>query len=310
MRLVFMGTPEFAETVLKAIIASRHVVCAVFTQPDRPKGRGGKLVKSPVKCLAEENGIPVFQPQRIRKESIEDLKGLNADAFVTAAFGQILSQEMLDIPKIGTVNVHASLLPRHRGSAPIAYAIWQGDKETGVTTMLTDAGIDSGDLLLSEATEIRKDETTPELTIRLANIGAKLILKTLDGLEDGSVKPQKQPEDGMTYDKMLTKEMGKVLFTESAEEIERRVRAFTPWPSTYVELESGTVKLCAAKAVNITGSLSAGSIISADVQSGLIIQTGSGAIEITELQMPGGKRMSAKDYMRGHNIKAVWQFKE
>ena len=305
-----MGTPVFAETVLRALILSRHEVAAVFTQPDRPKGRGGKLVESPVKALAKENGIPVFQPQKIRKESIEDLTSIGADAFVTAAFGQILSQQILDIPRLGTINVHASLLPRHRGSAPVAYAIWQGDKETGVTTMLTDAGIDSGDMLLCERTEIGMGETTPELTKRLADIGAKLLIKTLDGIESRNITPQKQPDSGMSYDKMLSKEMGLITFRESAEEIERRVRAFTPWPGTFAELESGTVKICAVKAVSGDSSKSAGSIAFADAQNGLVIQTGDGAIEITELQMPGGKRMPAKDYMRGHDIKAAWQLKE
>ncbi|MEA5144550.1 MAG: methionyl-tRNA formyltransferase, partial [Candidatus Limiplasma sp.] len=183
LRIVFMGTPDFAVPSLQALLQSEHQVVGVFTQPDRPKGRGGKVQMSPVKVLSLEHQIPVFQPLKIRKDGIDDLRALAPDLCVTAAFGQILSQEVLDVPRLGTVNVHASLLPRHRGSAPIAWAVLKGDPITGVTTMLTDAGIDTGDMLLRAQTPITPEDTTATLTARLSQMGAQLLLETLGRLE-------------------------------------------------------------------------------------------------------------------------------
>ena len=195
MRIVFMGTPEFAVPSLAALCENGYEVVGVFTQPDRPKGRGKKLTPSPVKVEAEKHGIPVYQPERIRRDGVEDLRALAPDLCVTAAFGQILSQEVLDIPTIGTVNVHASLLPRHRGSAPIAWGILQGDKEAGITTMMTDKGIDTGDMLLKRSVEIGPQETCGELTERLSHVGAALLIETLRGLEDGTL--QRVPQDDL-----------------------------------------------------------------------------------------------------------------
>ena len=204
MRIVFMGTPGFAVPSLKALIREKYDVVGVFTQPDRPRGRGNKLTPSPVKAAATEAGIPVFQPERIRKDGVEDLRSLKPDLCVTAAFGQILSQEILDIPTMGNINVHASLLPKHRGAAPIAYAIMAGDKITGVTTMMMDAGIDTGDILLQDETEIGESETCGELTNRLSGIGAELLIRTIRGTEAGKIKRIPQNEAEMTYDTMLT----------------------------------------------------------------------------------------------------------
>ena len=200
MRIVFMGTPDFAVPSLQALHEAGYQVVGVFTQPDRPKGRGNKLQASPVKQEAQQLGIPVYQPEKIRRDGVEDLKSLQPDLCVTAAFGQILSQELLDIPRLGTVNVHASLLPRHRGSAPIAWAILQGDTEAGVTTMLTDKGIDTGDMLLKRSLTIGDEETCGELTQRLSKLGAGLLIDTLKALEAGTLTPTPQDHDQMTYD--------------------------------------------------------------------------------------------------------------
>ena len=205
MRIVFMGTPDFAVPSLEALIARGDTVVGVFTQPDKPKGRGKKLTPPPVKVAAEAHGIPVFQPRRIRKDGLEDLKALAPDLCVTAAFGQILSQEILDIPRLGTINVHASLLPRHRGSAPIAWGILQGDKQAGITTMFTDKGIDTGDMLLRSAVDILPGETCGELTARLSKLGAQVLTDTLNALEAGALTRVPQDESAMTYDPMLTK---------------------------------------------------------------------------------------------------------
>ena len=209
MRIVCMGTPDFAVPSLEKLAETGHEIVGVFTQPDRPKGRGNKLTPSPVKIRAMEYGIPVFQPERIRRDGVEDLKKLKPELCVTAAFGQILSQEILDIPPMGNINVHASLLPRHRGSAPIAWAILQGDSSAGVTTMMMDRGIDTGDMLLRAETEIGETETCGELTERLSRIGAELLAETLSSLEAGTLRRIPQNESKMTYDPMLNREMGR-----------------------------------------------------------------------------------------------------
>ena len=226
MRIVFMGTPEFAVPSLKAVIGFPGAeVVGVFTQPDRPKGRGNKLTPSPVKVTALENGIPVFQPERIRKDGVEDLRALRPDLCVTAAFGQILSKEVLDIPPMGNINVHASLLPKHRGSAPLAWAIMQGDRKAGVTTMMMDEGIDTGDMLLRAETDIGESETCGELTERLSRIGAEVLKQTLEQLAAGTLKRTPHNNEEMTYDPMLKKEMGMTDFSGTAEEIRTEAAA-------------------------------------------------------------------------------------
>lgn len=308
MRIVFMGTPEFAVPSLKALCDNGYEVVGVFTQPDRPKGRGNKVIASPVKQLAVERGIPVFQPVRIRKDGVEDLQSLAPDLCVTAAFGQILSQEILDIPRIGTVNVHASLLPRHRGSAPINWAIMQGDENVGVTTMMTDKGIDTGDMLLKAETPYIPGETAGELTLRMAELGAFLLIDTLRALEAGTLQRIPQDHENMTYDPMLTKEMGVIDWTASAKDIVNRIHGLNPWPGCSTAVEDGRLKLLRAEVADGAGQ--PGEIIAADAKQGLIIAAGEDAVVIAQLQAPGGKPMSSKDYLRGHPMAVGTVLKE
>ena len=308
MRIVFMGTPEFAVPSLKALCENGYDVVGVFTQPDRPKGRGNKMTMSPVKEYALSRDIPVYQPQRIRRGGVEDLKALAPDLCVTAAFGQILSQEILDIPPMGNINVHASLLPRHRGSAPINWAILQGDREAGVTTMMMDKGIDTGDMLLKSATEILPGETAGELTVRLSQMGAELLLETMRALENGTLERIPQDESKMTYDPMLDKQMGVIDWAMSAADIVNRIHGLNPWPGCSTAYQGGRLKLLRAEAAEGTGA--PGEIIGADAKAGLTIACGAGAVNITMLQAPGGKPMNAKDYLRGHPMAVGTVLKE
>ncbi len=302
MRIVFMGTPEFAVPSLKALLAIPGVdMAGVFTQPDRPKGRGNKVLPGPVKIVAAEAGIPVFQPEKIRRDGVETMRKLHPDLCVTAAFGQILSREILDIPPLGNINVHASLLPKHRGSAPIAHAIISGERTTGVTTMMMDEGIDTGDILLQQETEIGESETCGELTERLSLIGAEVLKKTLEALGRGTLRRIPQEHDKMTYDPMLKKEMGFTDFTETAEMVRGLINGLNPWPCVSIPGgEEGRLKLL--RAVCTEGSGTPGSVLAADPKNGLIIACGEGAVRILEVQGPGGKRMKAEDYLRGHRI--------
>lgn len=311
MRIVFMGTPEFAVPCLQALVDAGHEVIAAFTQPDKPKGRGKHLAASPVKELAVKLGIPVVQPEKIRKESVETLEALAPDLCVTAAFGQILSQRLLDIPKYGCVNVHASLLPRHRGSAPINWAILQGDKTAGVTTMMMARGIDTGDMLLRAETTIRPGETAGELTARLSQCGARVLMDTIAYLEaHGTLDTLRQPQDEsrMTYDPMLTKEMGVIDWTWEAEAIVNQIHGLNPWPGASTAWEGGRLKL--HRACVAEGSGAPGEILVADAKQGLVIACGKGALCVTELQAPGGKPMNSKDYLRGHPMAAGTILKE
>ncbi len=303
-----MGTPEFAVPSLKALCDAGYDVVGVFTQPDRPKGRGNKVIASPVKQVAVEKGIPVFQPVRIRKDGVEDLKALAPDLCVTAAFGQILSQEILDIPRIGTVNVHASILPKHRGSAPINWAILQGDEVVGVTTMMTDKGIDTGDMLLKAETPYIKGETAGELTIRMAELGAKLLIDTLKAMEAGTLTRIPQDHANMTYDPMLTKEMGVIDWTHAAADIVNRIHGLNPWPGCSTAIEGGRLKLLRAEVAEGEGQ--PGEIIVADPKQGLVIAAGEGAVCVTQLQASGGKPMNSKDYLRGHPMAVGTVLKE
>ncbi len=300
MKIVFMGTPDFAVPSLKALLSGGYEVAGVFTQPDRPRGRGNKLTPSPVKAAALDAGIPVFQPERIRKTGVEDLRALAPDLCVTAAFGQILSQEVLDIPPLGNINVHASLLPKHRGAAPIAHALMDGDSVTGVTTMRMDAGIDTGNILLQAETEIREEETCGELTERLSLLGADLLLETLRAMEAGTLRERKQDEALMSYDPMLTKEMGILDFSAEARLVRGRINGLNPWPCAAVPVEDIRLKLL--RAVCAEGSGAPGTVLAADSRAGLVIACGSGAVRILEIQAPGGRAMRPEDYLRGHRI--------
>ena len=308
MRIVFMGTPDFAVPSLKALISAGYDIAGVFTQPDRPKGRGNRLTPSPVKAAALEAGIPVFQPERIRKTGVEDLRRLKPDLCVTAAFGQILSQEILNIAPLGNINVHASLLPRHRGAAPIAYALKDGDTKTGVTTMWMDAGIDTGDILLQAETDVQETETCGELTQRLSRTGAELLIRTLNELEAGTLISRKQDETLMTYDPMLNKSMGIADFTQNARLVKGLINGMNPWPCVTVPAENGRLKLLRAAVTDGAGE--PGTILSADARNGLIIACGTGAVRVIEIQAPGGKPMKSEDYLRGHSLPAGMNLKE
>jgi len=310
MRIVFMGTPEFSVPSLRALLQSDDTVVGVFTQPDRPKGRGGRVQMSPVKEVALEHHIPVFQPIKIRRDGLEDLQTLAPDLCVTAAFGQILSQAILDVPKIGTVNVHASLLPRHRGAAPVNWAILQDDKTTGVTTMLTDAGIDTGDMLLKREVPISDQDTAGTLLATLSHTGAELLIETIRRLKADDCPREKQDETAMTYDPMLTKEMGAINFTDSTRMLFCRVRAMNPWPCAYVPLAGGALKVWQAQPSRMKTDAAPGTVLAADPKQGLIVATGDGAIELEEIQAPNAKRMSAKAFLLGRSIEAGKPLKE
>ena len=304
MRIVFMGTPDFAVPSLEKLAETGHEIAGVFTQPDRPKGRGNKLTPSPVKIRAMEYGIPVFQPERIRRDGVEDLKKLKPELCVTAAFGQILSQEILDIPPMGNINVHASLLPRHRGSAPIAWAILQGDSSAGVTTMMMDRGIDTGDMLLRAETEIGETETCGELTERLSRIGAELLAETLSSLEAGTLRRIPQDESKMTYDPMLNREMGEVDFRRPAALVRGQINGLNPWPCAGVNWQGERLKLLRAAVAETEAPAGSrpGEVLVSSPKDGLILACGDGAVRVLELQAPGGKKMRAEDFLRGHGI--------
>lgn len=300
MRIVFMGTPDFAVPSLKSLLDAGYEVVGVFTQPDRPKGRGNKLTPSPVKVHALAAGIPVFQPEKIRRDGVNDLRNLAPDLCVTAAFGQILSQEILDIPPLGNINVHASLLPKHRGSAPIAHALMAGDTVAGVTTMFMDAGIDTGDMLLQAETSIGETETCAELTKRLSAMGGTLLLETLRNMEQGNLRRIPQDEEAMTYDPILKKEMTVVKWECNACLVKGQINGLNPWPCASVLYEGGRLKLLRARTSEGNGL--PGTVLRADPRQGLVIACGENAVEIMELQAPGGKAMKATDFLRGHII--------
>ena len=297
MKIIFMGTPDFAAASLEALIASRHEIQAVVTQPDKPKGRKGELTPSPVKVVAEEKGIKVYQPLKVRDEEfVETLRAYNPDVIVVVAFGQIIPLSILQMPKFGCVNIHGSLLPKYRGAAPIQWAVLDGEKETGITTILMDEGIDTGDILLKKTIQIDTDETSGSLFDKLMALGAKAILETLDELEKGSLTPTKQGESPTAYAKMLTKAMGLIDFTKSAKELDCFVRGMDPWPSAYTLLAGKTLKLWKVRVVE--GGGKAGSVIEIGKES-FTIACGEGAIEVLEVQLEGKKRMSAGDFLKG-----------
>lgn len=305
MRIVFMGTPEFAVPSLKALFELENAeVVGVFTQPDRPVGRGRKVEVTPVKREAEAHGVPVFQFERVRKqEGLDAMRSLKPDIVVTAAFGQILSKKLLEVPRLGTVNVHASLLPKHRGSAPINWSIIQGEKVTGVTTMLTDVGLDTGDMLLKREVEIGENETAGQLTERMSFIGAELLKETLPAYWAGEITPIPQKEEEMTYDPMMTKELGRINWTKSASEIDCLVRGVNPWPGAFSTMNGDVIKVWLAKKCDETTSQAPGTVIAASAKEGLIVACGNGeTVEIIEMQAPNAKRMTAKAYLSGKKL--------
>ena len=300
MKIIFMGTPDFAAASLEALIASRHEIQAVVTQPDKPKGRKGELTPSPVKVIAKREGIKVYQPLKVRDEEfVKTLRAYNPDVMVVVAFGQIIPLSILKMPKYGCVNIHGSLLPKYRGAAPIQWAVLDGEKETGITTILMDEGIDTGDILLKKTIKIDADETSGSLFDKLMALGAKTILETLDELEKGSLTSTKQGESPTAYAKMLTKAMGLIDFTKSAKELDCFVRGMDPWPSAYTLLAGKTLKLWKVRAVE--GGGKAGSVIEIGKES-FTVACGEGAIEVLEVQLEGKKRMSAGDFLKGSTL--------
>lgn len=311
MRVVFMGTPDFSVPALKALVDGGHEVTAVVTQPDKPKGRGKEVQMTPVKLAAMEYGIPVYQPVKIRDpEFIGRLKEIPADVYVVIAFGQILPKAVLDIPPCGCINIHASLLPKYRGAAPIQWCVIDGEKETGITTMMMDTGLDTGDMLEKTVIPIEEKETGGSLHDKLSLAGGELILSTLKKLEEGTLVRTPQTEEGTCYAKMLTKTMGDIDWSASAVSIERLIRGLNPWPSAYTHWNGKTIKLWAASAVSGTEeeSLVAGREDLADGtvllsgKKGLFVKTGQGVLSIRELQLEGKKRMDVDAFLRGYAI--------
>ena len=298
-----MGTPDFAVPSLRALVDHGYEVVGVFCQPDRPKGRGHKLAACPVKELAQSTGIPVFQPERIkREEGVAMLKSCAPDLCVTAAFGQLLSQEILDIPPLGTINVHSSLLPKHRGSAPINWSIIKGDPVTGVTTMFTDKGMDTGDILLTRETPIGPAENAGELTDRLAVMGAQLLIETIRALEAGTLARTPQDHAAATYEPKMDKELGRIDWSKSAQELDWLVRGTTPWPGAFTTLGEQTIKVFELDILDGPASGAPGEIVAADAKRGLVVSCGDHDVALAQIQMPGAKRMNAKDYLRGHTM--------
>ena len=305
MKTVFMGTPDIADTVLRRMLDAGIEVAAAVTQPDKVRGRGHKVSYSPVKETALEHGIEVLQPVRIRSDEAvkRRLAEIAPDVIVVIAFGQIIPQDILDIPPLGCINIHASLLPKYRGAAPIQWAIINGETVTGVTTMQMNAGLDTGDMLLKEEVAIDPKDTGGTLTDKLGKAGASIILKTLEGLEAGTIVPQKQDDAqaGM-YAKMLTKEMGRIDFTRPAAEIDRLIRGLNPWPSAYTKLNGRTLKIWDADPVETpAGGAVPGEVTKVDRNS-FTVQTGSGALVVREVQMEGKKRMEAGAFLRGSRL--------
>lgn len=302
MKVVFMGTPDFAKGVLESVIEAGHEVLLVVTQEDKPKGRGKEIAFTPVKEAAIAHNIPVFQPKRVKsEESVAKLKEYDADVFVVVAYGQIMSKEILDMPKYGCVNVHASLLPKYRGAAPIQWAVIDGEKYTGVTTMKMDEGIDTGDIIEMLEYEIAKDETGGSLFDKLMELGSELIVSTLEKLENGTAVLKKQDHSLSTHTKMLTKQMGRIDFSKSASEIERLIRGLNPWPSAFTSLNGKTLKIWKAEVIENDDTDDFGKIVKASKDE-LYIQTGKGILSVVELQLEGKKRMNIKDFLSGYNI--------
>lgn len=302
MNIVFMGTPDFAVPSLKILIEEFNV-SAVFTQPDRKKGRGKKLAITPVKEIALENNVPVYQPVKLRtdEECIKALRDLKPDFIVVVAFGQILSKEVLDIPKYGCINLHGSLLPKYRGSAPIQHSIIMGEKVSGNTTMLMDVGIDTGDMLLKDQVEVKEDMTSGELYDILKNKGADLLVDTLKKYSKGEITPIKQEDDKSTHASMLNKDMAKIDWSKTSEEIHNLIRGLNPWPVAYTSYKDENMKIYKSKVLNKESTKSPGTIINVN-KEGIEISCGKGVILLEVIQFPNGKPLSVAQYINGHSI--------
>jgi len=297
-----MGTPDFAVPTLQKL-AEKHEVIASYTQPDRPKGRGKQLQPPPVKTMSEKLGIPVYQPRSIKEEDVlEQLQSMSPEAIIVVAYGQILPEEILHLPPYGCINVHASLLPKYRGAAPIHWAVINGEKETGVTTMLMDKGLDTGDILLQKKINISIEDTVGTVHDKLASLGAELLIETLEGLQNGIVKPKKQDDNFATYVSMLDRQVEKIDWNSSAEKIFNKVRGLNPWPGAYTTLHGKRLKVWKTEISEKDSVFHPGKILDIIPDKGIEVGTKKGKIIITELQPPGKKRMSASAFLRGYNV--------
>jgi methionyl-tRNA formyltransferase len=300
VRLVFLGTPSFAVPTLEHVVQAGHRVLAVVTQPDRPSGRGQNPAPPPVKETALRLGLPVFQPERIRRpEAVERLRSLSAEAMVIVGYGQIIPQAVIDLAPSGIINVHASLLPKYRGAGPIQWAILNGETRTGVTTMRIDAGLDTGDMLLKEETEIGEDETAVELGRRLAVMGAELLVRTLDGLAAGAIVPEKQDSSQATWAPLLKKEDGLIDWAQPARAVHNRARGLQPWPGAYTVFRDGTLHLWRTRLAPAGVAGAAGHVVRLKPPT---IACGAGAVELLEVQLEGRKRISGADFANGQRL--------
>lgn len=303
MKVVFMGTPDFSVGTLEALVEAGHEVVLVVTQPDKPKGRGKEMQFTPVKECALKYNIPIFQPRRVREaECIEELRKYDADIMVVVAFGQILPKEILEMTPYGCVNVHASLLPKYRGAAPIQWSIIDGEAVTGVTTMQMDEGLDTGDMLLKTEIPMDEKETGGSLHDKLAEAGAKLCVETLEALQNKTVTPVPQGEATTAYAKMLDKQLGNIDWNAKAIEIERLIRGLTPWPSAYTNWNGKVMKIWEAEVADGVSEATPGTIVRVE-KDAFYVQTGEGYLKVCELQIPGKKRMDAGAFMRGYQVK-------
>ncbi len=304
MKIVFMGTPDFAVPPLEALIDAGHDITAVVTQPDRPKGRGNAMGVSPVKEAAMKAGICVLQPEHARDASFTDeISKLLPDVCVVAAYGQILPPDILDIPRYGCVNIHASLLPRYRGASPIQWAIINGDEESGITTMLMDAGMDTGDILEQKSIKLNPEETGESLEERLSRLGAELILSTLKGLEEGTLIPRPQDASKATVVRKIDKSMGDLNLKDDASRLERLIRGLIPWPGASIMCGGKRLKIWSADAKPSDDTAPAGTVLKAS-NGELLVQTGRGALAVKELQLEGKKKMDTASFLRGYPLKA------
>lgn len=299
MRIVYMGTPDFAVPCLERILEAGHEVLAVFTQPDKPKGRGYTLTPPPVKVCAQSYGIEVFQPKTLKDgEAVQLLKEIAPDAVVVVAYGKILPKEILELPPLGCINVHASLLPKYRGAAPIQWSVLNGEKETGVTVMYMDQGLDTGDMLMKATVDIGPDETAGELHDRLSAAGARLLVKALAEIENGTAKRERQDESLTCYSPMLDKTLCKIDWGKKAQQVHNQVRGLNPWPVAISSVHGKNIKIFGTRVRKEQGK--AGEVLSC---TPLIVACGEGSVELTEVQLEGKKKMSASDFLRGHQLK-------
>lgn len=303
LRIVFAGTPDFAARHLAALLSSEHEVIAVYTQPDRPAGRGKKLTASPVKTIALEHDIPVYQPENFKSdEAKQELADLNADIMVVVAYGLLLPQVVLDTPKLGCINVHGSILPRWRGAAPIQRSVWAGDAETGVTIMQMDIGLDTGDMLKVATLPIEASDTSASMYEKLAGLGPDALIDCLADIATGKAEPVKQDDELANYAKKLSKDEARINWNDDAAHIERCVRAFNPWPMSHFEAAENSIKVWQSRVTEQTSDKPAGTIVQAD-KTGIYVATGNGTLVLEQLQVPGKKAMSVQDIL---NSRASW----